>query len=117
MLFKQHNTSCQVVSIELMEKGCTVRYVYHSKKLVLGDRDRFSAFDDITDLNTVLKKNVPLLVHFFGKGVICRKTEQVDDYLDSVVVNANKTDFYAAYVDSMNQRFVAYTRKEKWMKF
>ena len=103
----------QVISIELTNDG--ERYHYVNLKKSKGEvlvKDSFSE-KNIDDLIKNVSKNTALILHFYGKGVLNRVVQPEPDFLDKLLVNADKKEFYFSYDDIDNFRYVSFSRKDK----
>ena len=103
----------QTVSVELADEAPVFHIVMLQKK---GDSFIFKqkeSVETVEQMVPLIRKRTPLILHFFGKGVLNRKTVPTDDYLDKLILNANKNDFYSTYIDVKHERFVSFSRKEQ----
>ena len=103
----------QAISIELTDDTPVFHIVTMQKK---GDVICFKLKESVESVEQIaqsIRKRIPIVLHYFGKGVLNRKTIPTDDYLDKLILNANKNDFYSTYIDVENERFVSFTRKEQ----
>lgn len=103
----------QAISVELADEAPIFHIVTLQKK---GDSFIFKQKESVETVEQIaqfIRKRTPLILHFFGKGVLNRKTVPIDDYLDKLILNANKNDFYSTYIDVEHERFVSFSRKEQ----
>lgn len=103
----------QVISIELANDG--ERYHYVNLKKSKGEvivKDNFSE-KNIEELIKNVSKSTPVILHFYGKGVLNRVVPPDPDFLDKLLVNADKKEFYFSHEDINNQRYASFSRKDK----
>jgi Tfp pilus assembly protein PilN len=102
----------QVISVELTDGLPVFHFVILQKKAESFILRLKGTFESIEQLAKVIRKRLPIILHIYGKGVLNRKTVPIDDYLDKLILNANKNDFYSTFIDIEHERFVSFTRKE-----
>lgn len=110
-LFRHKRTGVQVISVEFTEKVPVYHFTVLKKKgkTITVEVDTHREEDA---LQKQVNRKLPVLVHFFGKGVLNRTVTPQDNYLDNLIVNASKSDFISAFQDAANLRLVSFMRKE-----
>lgn len=72
------------------------------------------------DFNVVKDKvntSVPLLLNFYGKGIINKQVSAKGNYLKEVLFNASIDDFYIYELHQSQQNFISIVRKDVLEKF
>lgn len=72
------------------------------------------------DFNVVKNKvntSVPLLLNFYGKGIINKQVSAKGNYLKEVLFNASIDDFYIYELHQSQQNFISIVRKDVLEKF
>lgn len=102
----------QVVSIQLKEDGNSYHFVKCNYRKGEFFAETIETFESKESLDRVLKVKYPLILHFFGKGILNRRIENSPDYIDKLIVNGKKDDFYFATLDFEDYKYVSFTRKD-----
>lgn len=101
----------QVVSVEITEDNLLYYGVKGIKNKEVVSILESESFDNVEELLSWLSKTQATYLHFFGKGVLYRAVEPDPDFVDKILVNANKDDFYINHIDVHTLRHVAFARK------
>lgn len=107
-----HFRKVQVVSIEFTEQG--VYYHWILLKRLKGDISIVESDEKLNSesIQGQLVSNIPIIVHVYGKGVLNKVTDQNEDYLENVLMNADPDEFFINYLDLEDKRYVSFSRKK-----
>ncbi|MEX1193171.1 MAG: hypothetical protein WED10_00020 [Brumimicrobium sp.] len=103
----------QVVSIEFINDGVKYHFAYLQLKGGQISVNKSFSENNSDDLIAEINKNKPVIIHFFGKGILNRVVQPEPDFLDKLLINADKNEFYHSYQDLENYRYVSFCRKDK----
>lgn len=106
------NKVVQVVSIELNADGNRYHFVRCNYKKGEFFSELIETYESKESLDKVLKLKDPLILHFYGKGILNRRIENTPDYIEKLIVNGKKDDFYFAILDFEDYKYVSFTRKD-----
>jgi hypothetical protein len=107
-----HPKVVQVVSVQLIENGNSYYFVRCSLKKGEFFADEIDTFEDKQDLLKKMHKSQPLVLHFFGKGILNRKVDDTPDYIEKIIVNSKKTEFYFSELSIEPFKYISFTRKD-----
>lgn len=106
-----HFRRVQVVSIEFTERG----NYYHWAKLKRSKGEVIMVdFSEKLDQDSIvhsIDSNIPIIIHFIGKGILSRVVEQEEDYIENLLMNADPEEFYINSLDLEEKRYVSFARK------
>ena len=105
------DTKIQVVGIALESdlKYSILHLVFKKNQLKIEQRFNFNSFDDLKDQ---LNQKHPVLLSFYGKGVINKKIKKIPDYKSKLIMGKNTDDFYFYEVHQTDKvSFISYSRK------
>lgn len=90
--------------------------VMHKKNETLSIETSFST-EDFNVFKEKVSTSTPLLLNFYGKGVINKKVAAKGNYLKEVLFNASIEDFYIYELHQNQQNFISIARKDALDKF
>ncbi len=68
--------------------------------------------EDLEVIKDKVSTTTPILLHYYGKGVINKKVAATGDYLKDVLFNASVDDFYIYELHQKDQKFISIARKD-----
>ncbi|MBP2832828.1 PilN domain-containing protein [Aquimarina sp. U1-2] len=71
----------------------------------------FFSTQDFEVIKAKVNTSLPVLINFFGKGVINKKVSSQGNYLKEVLFNASVDDFYIYELTQLDQKFISIARK------
>ncbi len=102
-----------VIHVELGENAN--RYHFLTLKMAKSEIvfvKKGEAFLHIEDALKAMKANLPILLHFSGKGILNRKTNQHENYRHSILLNANSDNFYFSDYFEQGEVYSSVIRKD-----
>lgn len=104
----------KLASISVYLKGDELRLDALVLKFVKGEieiQEEFNDLNSIEQLTTKIGVQIPYVLNFNGKGVLNRKVENSENKYQSVLLNANASDFYFTEYLQANELYISVVRK------